>query len=218
MTSDILKVIKETNMGKKIEIRVYGYGGEIVQDLYTDDEVQQIDDYIEENGEDLINIMAEVEEILPERYGWYECDGELHLYGCFAEHARISVGIDDEWTDFNGEYPIMDIEEKGTEVEYEEVGYFAHDANVITIMSEEKGTFLDCDFELEEGEFDYSKLKLDIKDVIFRHVDEYGEEYLYEQSIITSIYYDDEMIGDHGGDTRGKGMSAYIQRKDYDES
>ena len=45
-------------------------------------------------------------------------------------------------------------------------------------------------------------------------MDEYGEDYFYEQSMITGITYDGEEVGDHGGDSRGKGMSAYIQRKD----
>ena len=199
-------------MAKKIQIRVYGYGGEIVQDTYEDHEIQQIEDYIEENGEELINVMAEIEEILPDRYGWYECDGVSHTYGGFMDSCKVSIGIDDEWTDYDGEYPFNDIEELGADMTYEEVGYFDGDADMITIMSEEKGVFLDCTFEVE-GELDYSKLKFETKDVVFQHVDEYGEEYFYEQSLITGISYDDEDVSEHGGDSRGKGMSAYIQRK-----
>jgi len=198
-------------MAKKIEIRVYGYGGEIVQDLYDEHEIQQIDDYLEENDEELINVMAEIEEILPERYGWYECDGVSHTYGGFVDSCKVSIGIDGEWTDYTDDYPFSDIEELGADIGYEEVGYF-DDGNVITIISEEKGVFLDCDFEVEE-DLDYSKLKFETKDVVFKHEDEHGEEYFYEQSVITGILYDGEDVGDHGGDSRGKGMSAYIQRK-----
>ena len=200
-------------MAKKIQIRVYGYGGEIVQDTYEDHEIQQIEDYLEENGEELINVMAEIEEILPDRYGWYECDGVSHTYGGFMDSCKVSIGIDDEWTDYDGEYPFNDIEELGADMTYEEVGYFDGDADVITIMSEEKGVFLDCTFEIE-GEFDYSKLTFGTTDVVFQHMDTGDNEvYFYEQSILTRILYDGEEVSDFGGDTRGKGMYAYIQRK-----
>jgi hypothetical protein len=182
-------------MIKKVNIRVYGYGQEIVQDTYTEDEMKQIDDYIEENDEDLTSVMCEIEDLLPERDGWYECDNVSHNYGAVADSCKVNIEIDGESTEYD---EVMDLEDKGAEFHYEEVGYFEGDKDMITIIGDEKGTFLDGDFELaDDEEFDYTKLNIHITDVVFDG---------YENSLITSITYD-------GGDTRGKGMSAYLQKK-----
>ena len=189
-------------MAKKVNIRVYGYGQEIVQDTYTEDEMKQIEDYIEENDEDLTNVMCEIEELIPDRYGWYECDNVSHSYGGVADSCKVNIEIDGESTEYDD---VMDLDDKGVEFHYEEVGYFEGDKDMITIIGEEKGIFLDGDYELaDDEEFDFTKLHIHITDVVFDD---------YENSLITSITYDGEE-SDHGGDSRGKGMSAYLQRKE----
>ena len=47
---------------------------------------------------------------------------------------------------------------------------------------------------------------VDTKDVIFQHVDAYGVDYFYEQSMIPGVPYDGEEAGVHDGASRGKGM------------
>lgn len=185
-------------MSKKYTIQILGYGSEIVQAKYTDEEINKIITYMDDSGHELDDITLNnlFSEIIDDReiYDWYEQDDMGHYYG--GEIDSCSLYINGEENDIHQ----MDEDDKIT-IEYNSHEITGKD-NIITTVSHEKGILFDGEIELNDDEvFDTKKLKLII--------DEIGYED-YEASLIKTIEYNNEEITDNGPDTRGKGIESYM--------
>ena len=185
-------------MSKKYTIQIVGYGAEIVQAKYSDEEMDKIMLYLNETGHELEDVTIEnhFSEIIDDReiYDWYEQDDMGHYYG--GEIDSCSLYINGEENNIHQ----MDEDDKIT-IEYNSHEITGKD-NIITTVSQEKGILFDGEFELDDDEvFDTKKLKLII--------DEIGYED-YEASLIKTIEYNNEEITEHGPDTRGKGIESYM--------
>ena len=185
-------------MSKKYTIQIIGYGAEIVQAKYSDEEMDKIMLYLNETGHELEEVTMEnhFSEIIDDReiYDWFEQDDMGHYYG--GEIDGCSLYINGEENDIHQ----MEEDDKIT-IEYNSHKITGKD-NFITTVAQEKGILFDGEFELDDDEvFDSKKLKL-IVDVI-----EYED---YETSLIKTIKYDNEEISDNGPDTRGKGIESYM--------
>ena len=185
-------------MSKKYTIQIVGYGSEIVQAKYTDEEINKIITYMDDSGHELDDITLNnlFSEIIDDReiYDWYEQDDMGHYYG--GEIDSCSLYINGEENDIHQ----MDEDDKIT-IEYNMHEITGKD-NIITTVSHEKGILFDGEIELNDDEvFDSKKLKLVI--------DEIGYED-YEASLIKTIEYNNEEITDNGPDTRGKGIESYM--------
>ena len=62
---------------KKVEILISGYGWEIVQGTFTDEEIEILENKMEETDESLASVILDIQEILPDSYDWYERDSQL---------------------------------------------------------------------------------------------------------------------------------------------
>lgn len=185
-------------MSKKYTIQILGYGSEIVQAKYSDEEINKIITYMDDSGHELDDITLNnlFSEIIDDReiYDWYEQDDMGHYYG--GEIDSCSLYINGEENDIHQ----MDEDDKIT-IEYNSHEITGKD-NIITTVSHEKGILFDGEIELNDDEvFDTKKLKLII--------DEIGYED-YEASLIKTIEYNNEEITDNGPDTRGKGIESYM--------
>ncbi len=185
-------------MSKKYTIQIVGYGSEIVQAKYSDEEINKIITYMDDSGHELDDITLNnlFSEIIDDReiYDWYEQDDMGHYYG--GEIDSCSLYINGEENDIHQ----MDEDDKIT-IEYNSHEITGKD-NIITTVSNEKGILFDGEIELNDDEvFDTKKLKLII--------DEIGYED-YEASLIKTIEYNNEEITDNGPDTRGKGIESYM--------
>jgi len=78
-------------MSKTIEIRVVGYGQELVQGSFTDEEVEILEKKTESDDETLGNVMWDIEEVLPDSYGWYDRDDQLHVYGANVDGTTLYI-------------------------------------------------------------------------------------------------------------------------------
>jgi len=185
-------------MSKKYTIQIVGYGSEIVQAKYSDEEINKIITYMDDSGHELDDITLNnlFSEIIDDReiYDWYEQDDMGHYYG--GEIDSCSLYINGEENDIHQ----MD-EDDNITIEYNRHEITGKD-NIITTVSQEKGILFDGEIELDDDEvFDTKKLKLII--------DEIGYED-YEASLIKTIEYNNEEITDNGPDTRGKGIESYM--------
>jgi len=185
-------------MSKKYTIQIIGYGSEIVQAKYSDEEINKIITYMDDSGHELDDITLNnlFSEIIDDReiYDWYEQDDMGHYYG--GEIDSCSLYINGEENDIHQ----MD-EDDNITIEYNRHEITGKD-NIITTVSQEKGILFDGEIELDDDEvFDTKKLKLII--------DEIGYED-YEASLIKTIEYNNEEITDNGPDTRGKGIESYM--------
>ena len=185
-------------MSKKYTIQIVGYGAEIVQAKYSDEEINKIITYMDDSGHELDDITLNnlFSEIIDDReiYDWYEQDDMGHYYG--GEIDSCSLYINGEENNIHQ----MDEDDKIT-IEYNSHEITGKD-NIITTVSNEKGILFDGEIELNDDEvFDTKKLKLII--------DEIGYED-YEASLIKTIEYNNEEITDNGPDTRGKGIESYM--------
>ena len=188
-------------MGKEYTIEIRGYGMEVVKDKYTDEEIKKIQDYMDDNGYDLSEIMANslMDEIIEDRdiYEWYEQDDLGHFHGGEIESCDLVV---------NGEETnIQHLEDDDViEVEYN-VHEVLNNENVITTVSNEKGILFSGVIVLEDDEeFDMSKIKLNV-DIV-----DYND---YETSIISSVEYNNKEVDNDGLDTRGTGLQSYMDLK-----
>ena len=185
-------------MSKKYTIQIVGYGSEIVQAKYSDEEMGKIITYMDDSGHELDDITLNnlFSEIIDDReiYEWFEQDDMGHYYG--GEIDSCSLYINDEENNIHQ----MDEDGKIT-IEYNRHEITGKD-NIITTVSNEKGILFDGEFELDDDEvFDTKKLKLVVDEI------EYED---YEVSLIKTIEYNNEEITDHGPDTRGKGIESYM--------
>jgi len=191
-------------MGKNIGIRVVGYGQELVQGTFTDEEVEILENKMEEDDRSLGYITFDLTEVLPESYDWYDRDDELHVYGASVENSTLIITDGDKVIEFDNVWELEDDPHNG-EVDSEEISNFNGEFNMITSISYEKGWIMDGSIEIEDDkEFDISKLRVDIKDIMFDD---------YENSLITAIYYEDEEIY-CDPDTRGKSFESYLDKRD----
>ena len=194
-------------MSKNIGIRVVGYGQELVQGTFTDEEVEILENKMEEDDRSLGYITFDLVDVLPDSYDWYDRDDELHVYGASVENSTLIITDGDKVIEFDNVWELEDDPYNG-EVDSEEICNFNGEFNMITSISYEKGWIMDGSIEIEDDkEFDISKLRVDIKDIMFDD---------YENSLITAIYYEDEEIY-CDPDTRGKSFESYLdKRENYD--
>jgi len=190
-------------MSKQIEIRVIGYGQEIVQGVFTDQEVEILEKKMEELDVSLGNLTFDLIEYLPESGDWYDRDELTHTYGAFVNEATLEIIDGDKEIIIDN---IWDLEDKpySGKVTSEEVIVYDGSENVITTTSNEKGWIMSGIIELKEGEeFDISKLEIKIDDIFFNN---------YENSLISEIIYDGEHL-DVDADTVGKSFESYLEKK-----
>lgn len=188
---------------KKIEIRVIGYGQEIVQGVFTDQEVEILEKKMEELDFTLGNLTFDLIEYLPESGDWYDRDELTHTYGAFVDDAMLEIIDGDKEITIDN---VWDLEEESYsgKVTSEEVIVYDGSENVITTTSNEKGWIMHGIIELKESEeFDISKLEIKIVDIFFNN---------YENSLISEIIYDGEHI-DVDADTIGKSFESYLEKK-----
>ena len=190
-------------MSKTIEIRVVGYGMELVQGKFTDEEVSILEKKIEADDETLGNAIWDIEELLPDSYGWYDRDDCLHVYGANVDGTTLYIIDGDEEIKIDNVWELED-EPYNAKVDSEEICHYDGTENIITTISNEKGWIMSGIIEIKgDEEFNISKLKLKIKDILFND---------YENSLITDIIYDGEEIYTDP-DTSGKSFESYLEKK-----
>jgi len=191
-------------MSKTIEIRVVGYGQELVQGSFTDEEVEILEKKTEADDETLGNVMWDIEEVLPDSYGWYDRDDQLHVYGANVDGTTLYIIDGDEEIKIDNVWE-LEGEPYNAKVDSEEICHYDGTENIITTISNEKGWIMSGIIEIKgDEEFNISKLKLKIKDILFND---------YENSLITDIIYDGEEIYTDP-DTSGKSFESYLEKKE----
>jgi hypothetical protein len=216
-------------------ISLNGYGGEAAYLNISKEAYEFWKPIVEDEGDDqLVRYMVDAESgdlddmeviVPPEAmfmqeetdgevyaYPWYEAPGEfVHQYGVEYSSSYLHVTEVD-----NGEYSsneIANVVEGENLQEYLDGIMEANDYEfdlvesdedfgdegdyVVQFYSSEKGQFFDGAITTY-GEFDPKKLK-----VVFT-------EYPNGEDIVTSIEYDGVEVDNMGGDTNGKGYSAYL--------
>lgn len=190
-------------MSKTVEIRVVGYGMELVQGKFTDEEVSILEKKTEADDETLGNVIWDIEELLPDSYGWYDRDDCLHVYGANVDGTTLYIIDGDEEIKIDNVWELED-EPYNAKVDSEEICHYDGTENIITTISNEKGWIMSGIIEIKvDEEFNISKLKLKIKDILFND---------YENSLITDIIYDGEEIYTDP-DTSGKSFESYLEKK-----
>ena len=190
-------------MSKTVEIRVVGYGMELVQGKFTDEEVSILEKKTEADDETLGNVIWDIEELLPDSYGWYDRDDCLHVYGANVDGTTLYIIDGDEEIKITNVWELED-EPYNAKVDSEEICHYDGTENIITTISNEKGWIMSGIIEIKgDEEFNISKLKLKIKDILFND---------YENSLITDIIYDGEEIYTDP-DTSGKSFESYLEKK-----
>ena len=191
-------------MSKTVEIRVVGYGMELVQGKFTDEEVDILEKKTEADDETLGNVIWDIEELLPDSYGWYDRDDCLHVYGANVDGTTLYIIDGDEEIKIDNVWELED-EPYNAKVDSEEICHYDGTENIITTISNEKGWIMSGIIEIKgDEEFNTSKLKLKIKDILFND---------YENSLITDIIYDGEEIYTDP-DTSGKSFESYLEKKE----
>jgi hypothetical protein len=191
-------------MSKTVEIRVVGYGMELVQGKFTDEEVDILEKKTEADDETLGNVIWDIEELLPDSYGWYDRDDCLHVYGANVDGTTLYIIDGDEEIKIDNVWELED-EPYNAKVDSEEICHYDGTENIITTISNEKGWIMSGIIEIKgDEEFNISKLKLKIKDILFND---------YENSLITDIIYDGEEIYTDP-DTSGKSFESYLEKKE----
>ena len=218
-------------------VNLWGYGGEAAYIKLDEDSYNFWNSVKEEHGDsDLVSYMVSAEDAdfelsdidsIPENAlfmtdeegdvrPWYEHHNEFcHQWGVAYDSARFTVEeVDsDEYNAghvadiIDGEdlQPCLDkvMEEHNYEIELTEMsvadGTDEQPEFVLQFYSAEKGTFFDGIIETV-GDFDIRKLKV------------YTEEFPNGEDVVTSIEYDGKEVENSGGDTNGKGYSAYVWR------
>ena len=183
-------------MSKEVEIYLSGYGYEIAQGEFSDEELTKLYQHCKDNNKELDDILFDdLSEILEDRYDWYECDDIAHCYG--LDDSNYTIFLNGEGHDHE-------------EVDNDEVKFENIEAGIttptkkpaITFVSIEKGIMKQGFITLEDDEeFDPTQLTL-VSTEIFTPDDFY--------SIITGMRYKDEELNDDCGDTTGKGFEYKI--------
>jgi hypothetical protein len=183
-------------MSKEVEIYLSGYGYEITQGEFSDEELTKLYQHCEDNNKELDDILFDdLSEILEDRYEWYECDDIIHSYG--LDDSNYTIYLNGEGHDHE------EVDSDEVKFENEEAGVINPTKKpVITFVSIEKGTMKQGFITLEDDEeFDPTQLTL-ISTEIFTPDDFY--------CIITGMRYKEEELNDDFGDTTGKGFEYKI--------
>ena len=147
-------------MSKTVEIRVVGYGMELVQGKFTDEEVDILEKKTEADDETLGNVIWDIEELLPDSYGWYDRDDCLHVYGANVDGTTLYIIDGDEEIKIDNVWELED-EPYNAKVDSEEICHYDGTENIITTISNEKGWIMSGIIEIKgDEEFNISKLKL----------------------------------------------------------
>jgi hypothetical protein len=217
---------------KYFRIQLYGYGGESSYISVTKDAYDFWEDLADDVDSTLRNWMLDDESDfkVPDKanflteYGkdkdmapWYGAMDEFeHSFGVELNSARVIINeTGDTENDAEVLHELVDDEDlKEYLLSFEEdddpadlIQYGEADTGeqyTVQFMSTEKGMFFDGFIESAE-EYDAKKLKV----TVFEYPN--GEE------IVTDIVYDGEEIENSGGDTVGKGYSAYIWKNEDSE-
>ena len=189
---------------KKIEITIGGSGHEITRSKFTQEELDKVKKYCEENDEDIESVLTnDLEEVLDDRGSWYDCDDLGHFMGGNLS-CKIYVTI------ISMKDAIPQEEEFEFETDDAEITYSTEhtwpkfkDGIMVSFVTWEKGTMESCELELDDNEeFDIKKLKLKVLEIE-------TPENVYE--IINELSYDGEPLnGDGFGDTTGKAFDVEI--------
>lgn len=192
---------------EKIIIQVNGIGHEIVQGVFTDNEIEILQEESFNEGNDISDVMEYVEDILDEELAWFDRDDLYHKYGACLDDINIKIlsvknELENELFSFDSPY---DIEEYGGETDYEEIYNSDGSKNVVTTYRVDKGALGDYEIILKQNEqFELSKLKFVLHDVLF------GD---YDISYLVDIYYDNQsLIGDYI-DTKAIDFKSYLDMK-----
>ena len=194
-------MLKYKTMGKEYTIEIRGYGMELVKAKYTDEEIKKIQDYMDDNGYDLSEIIANslMDEIIEDRdiYEWYEQDDLGHFHGGEIESCDLVINGEETYIQHLEDDDMIEVNYKLHEVTGNE--------NVITTVSIEKGILFGGVIVLEDDEeFDMSKIKLNVDIVGYDD---------YETPIISSVEYNNKEVDNDELDTRGTGLQSYIDLK-----
>jgi len=213
-------------------ISLNGYGGEAAYINLTKEAYEFWKPVVEEHGDhDLVHYMVEAEngemefedingvpleaQFMTEdeyTYPWYEAPNEyVHQYG--VEYSSSYLHVTEVDSDEYISNEIANVVEGENLQEYLDGIMEANDYEfdlvesdedfgdegdyVVQFYSSEKGQFFDG-LITTYGEFDPKKLK-----IVY-------SEYPNGEDIVTSIEYDGVEVDNNGGDTNGKGYSAYL--------
>ena len=223
-TSEENKELVETikNPVRYYRVMLYGYGGESAYIGLNKEQFEYWQAKHEEDGDnELVEYVLddEGEQEIDDKYAflkdeegyissWYEAPTEaVHQYGVDYYSARITVEeveSDDymaptKSTIIDGQdLPelVEQYEDEANLIEMDVVEAEQPDY-VCQVWSAEKGTFFDGVIETNKA-FDPKKLKF------------YTNEYWNGDDTVESVEYDGTEIDNAGGDTNGKGYSAYV--------
>jgi hypothetical protein len=173
---------------KKIEIKLYGYGGELTAGTLSDEQYEEFVD-----NEDIQSL------------DWYEIDDLFHAHGCSPSGSKIQVIDSDGKVIYDDdiyelEYDVYD---------YKECYFTSEDTNIMLCYHSEKGVFFDGVIELGDNEeFDFDNLTLLLNDVI---VNDNDDEVGYE--VISMVTYKGEEVDNLGEGTNGKSFDSHLFRR-----
>ena len=181
---------------KKVEIILGGSGPEITRSKFTDDELNKVKSYCNENDEDIESVLTNnLEDVLEDRGMWYDCDDLGHFMGGNLG-CKIYVTINDDEFEFETGDATVELSNEHSWPKFS-------GGTMVSFVTWEKGTMDSCDFEINDDEdFDIKKLKLKALQIE-------TPENIYE--IISELTYDGEPLnGDGFGDTTGKAFDIEI--------
>ena len=148
-------------MSRYISIQVVGYGQELVQGTFTDEEIDILEKEMENRDEPIGVIMSyDLNSILPDKLDWYECDDITHVYGASAFNCHVKIVDGDREIMLDNVWDLEDEPHLGS-VESEEFDSFDANSNIITSISYEKGWIMYGGWNLEDDEeLDLKKLHI----------------------------------------------------------
>lgn len=174
---------------KKINIRMYGYGGEVTAGTLSDQEYMEVLDYDSEHG------VQDLE--------WYEFDDLVHAYGVSPDSATIVVeDVESGEVLYEGE--LGELNDDPFEVD--ELYFEPTDENMILCFNSEKGEFFNGDIELsDDEEFDINNIKLHLSDIL---IEDENQDLSISYEIINMVTYNEEEVDNMGGETNGKSFDV----------
>ena len=195
-----------------ISFMIHGYGGEIVlgkiskkaAEFWQSDEMaEHLHGYVfspewfeEENPDIKIPKYAQIGV-------WHDLEDRGHEWGADERHAQLTINevSDDTW-DADHVRDIYYGSLMDFAVEHDEVDMIIDECHpdpkeyTFVGLNSEKGTFYEGTIEIE-GEFDPKKVS-------------FSSMEMHNDTLITEILYDDEIVDNAGGGTDGKSMSFEI--------
>ena len=177
---------------KKIEIKLYGYGGELTAGTLSDEQYEEFAD-----NEDIYSL------------DWYEIDDLAHAYGCSPSESKIQVINSDGKVIYDDSIRNLVYELEYDVYDYKECYFTSEDTNIMLCYHSEKGVFFDGVIELGDNEeFDFDNLTLLLNDVI---VNDNDDEVGYE--VISMVTYKGEEVDNLGEGTNGKSFDSHLFRR-----